>query len=91
MANIKSAEKRNRQAAKHTTLNRIVRGNSRTAIKRARKSLDDSAPESRDAVFAAMRALDQAASKGVIHENNAARRKSRLMKALNKLEAGSAA
>ena len=91
MANIKSAEKRNRQAAKRTTLNRIVRGNSRTAVKRARKSMEDGTPESREAVFAAMRALDQAASKGVIHENNAARRKSRLMKALNTLEADSAA
>lgn len=91
MANIKSAEKRNRQAAKRTTLNRVVRGNSRTALKKARKSIDDGAPESREAVLAAMRALDQAATKGVIHENNAARRKSRLMKALNKLEAARAA
>jgi small subunit ribosomal protein S20 len=91
MANIKSAEKRNRQAVKRTALNRVVRGNSRTALKKARKSLEDSAPETREAVLTAMRALDKAASKGVIHENNAARRKSRLMKALNKMEAASAA
>jgi small subunit ribosomal protein S20 len=91
MANIKSAEKRNRQAVKRTALNRVVRGNSRTALKKARKSLEDSAPETREAVLTAMRALDKAASKGVIHENNAARRKSRLMKALNKMEATSAA
>ncbi|MEZ4683946.1 MAG: 30S ribosomal protein S20 [Caldilineaceae bacterium] len=87
MANIKSAEKRNRQAAKRTSLNRIVRGSSRTAIKKARKAIDDSAPERREAVLAAMQALDKAASKGVIHKNNAARRKSRLMKALNKSDA----
>lgn len=86
MANIKSAEKRNRQATKRTALNRVVRGNSRTAVKRARRALDTSAPESREAVLAALQALDKAASKGVIHQNNAARRKSRLMKALNKQE-----
>lgn len=91
MANIKSAEKRNRQAIKRTALNRVVRGNSRTVIKKARKSLEDGAPESREAVLIAIRALDQAATKGVIHKNNASRRKSRLMKALNKMEAASAA
>jgi small subunit ribosomal protein S20 len=90
MANIKSAEKRNRQAIKRTALNRVVRGNSRTAVKRARRALDTNATESREAVLAAMQALDKAASKGVIHQNNAARRKSRLMKALNKQEAAAA-
>jgi small subunit ribosomal protein S20 len=86
MANIKSAEKRNRQNSKRTTLNRIVRGNSRTTLKRARQSIAGDAPESREDVLVAMRALDKAASKGVLHKNNAARRKSRLMKALNKME-----
>lgn len=87
MANIKSAEKRNRQAAKRTARNRVVRGTSRTAVKRARTALNNESAESRAEVLNAMRALDRAASKGVIHKNNAARRKSRLMKALNKLEA----
>ncbi|MEZ4621759.1 MAG: 30S ribosomal protein S20 [Caldilineaceae bacterium] len=58
MANIKSAEKRNRQAAKRTSLNRIVRGSSRTAIKKARKAIDDSAPERRE-VLAAMQSFGQ--------------------------------
>ncbi|HRW04725.1 MAG: 30S ribosomal protein S20 [Caldilineaceae bacterium] len=87
MANIKSAEKRNRQAAKRTARNRVVRGTSRTAVKRARTALNNESAESRAEVLNAMRALDRAASKGVLHKNNAARRKSRLMKALNKLEA----
>ncbi len=87
MANIRSAQKRNRQNVKRAALNRVVRGNARTALKRARQSLDNDAPESREQVFVAMRALDKAASKGVLHPNNAARRKSRLMKALNKIEA----
>jgi len=87
MANIKSAEKRNRQLGKRTARNRVVRGASRTAIKRARTALAAEAPESREEVLNALSALDRAASKGVIHQNNAARRKSRLMKALNKMEA----
>ena len=87
MANIKSAEKRNRQVGKRTARNRVVRGASRTAVKRARTALTAESAESREEVLNAMRALDRAASKGVIHKNNAARRKSRLMKALNKMEA----
>lgn len=90
MANIKSAEKRNRQMVKRTARNRVVRGSSRTALKRARTALTTESTESREEVIIAMRALDRAASKGVIHKNNAARRKSRLMKALNKLEAAEA-
>jgi len=42
--------------------------------------------EAREAVHAAVSALDKAAQKGVIHKNKAARRKSRLMKQLNQLE-----
>lgn len=87
MANIKSAEKRHRQSQKRTINNRVVRGSARTATKKARQALDSSSPESPEAVVAAMSALDRAATKGVIHKNNAARRKSRLMKALNKLQA----
>ncbi len=87
MANIKSAEKRHRQSEKHTAANRVVRGSARTATKKARQAVDTSNPESREAVLAAMSALDRAATKGVIHKNNAARRKSRLMKALNKSQA----
>lgn len=90
MANIRSAQKRNRQTLKRTALNRVVRGNARTAIKRARQSVEEQAPESRENVLNAMQALDRAASKGIIHKNNAARRKSRLMKALNQMEAESA-
>lgn len=87
MANIKSAAKRNRQNVKRTALNRVVRGNARTALKRARHSMSANTPESREDVLVAMRALDKAASKGVLHKNNAARRKSRLMKALNAMGA----
>lgn len=87
MANIKSAEKRNRQAPKHAARNRILRSGARTAVKRARTALDSKDTNSAEAIQAAIQTLDRAATKGVIHKNNAARRKSRLMQALNKLNA----
>jgi small subunit ribosomal protein S20 len=87
MANIKSAEKRNRQAPKRTARNRIMRSGARTAVKKARTAIDNEAMDSVEAVKAAIQTLDRAATKGVIHKNNAARRKSRLMQALNKLNA----
>lgn len=84
MANIKSQIKRNKQNDKRRLRNRGVRGSARTAISRARAALQSNAPEpeTKEAVLAAVSALDKAAEKGVIHKNNAARRKSRLMKKL---------
>lgn len=87
MANIKSAEKRNRQAPRRAARNRILRSGARTAVKRARTALDSQDTNSAEAIQAAIQTLDRAATKGVIHKNNAARRKSRLMQALNKLNA----
>ncbi len=85
MANIKSAEKRNRQTPKRTARNRVLRSGARTAVKKARTAVDSGEAMSAEAVQAAISVLDRAATKGVIHKNNASRRKSRLMKALNKL------
>jgi small subunit ribosomal protein S20 len=82
MANIKSAEKRNRQRLKAEAQNRIVRGSARTAVKKARLAIAGGDPNAAEAVRLAERALDRAATKGVIHPNNASRRKSRLYKAL---------
>ena len=84
MANIKSAEKRNRQRIKREAANRIVRGSARTAIKKARVAIATGDPNAAELVRAAESALDRAASKGVLHANNASRRKSRLYLALNK-------
>lgn len=81
MANIKSQIKRNRQNDKRRLANRVSRGEARTAVKNARAAISTSAPESREELLQAISALDKAAEKGVIHKNNAARRKSRLMKA----------
>lgn len=87
MANIKSAIKRNRQNIKRRLRNRQYRGSARSFIKRARIAMEDGEKEmARTETLNAVRALDKAVSKGVIHKNNAARRKSRLMKSLTALE-----
>ena len=87
MANIKSAIKRNRQNKKRRLRNRIYRGEARTYIRDARSSIEEeNLEEARAATFKAISALDKAAAKGVLHKNNVARRKSRLMKHLVALE-----
>ena len=86
MANIKSQIKRNRQNDKHRLRNRVYRGTARIAVKNARTAIDAGVPESKAALMNAISTLDKAAEKGVLHKNNAARRKSRLMKAFAKME-----
>ena len=87
MAKLKSAIKANRQNQKRTLHNRIYRSGARTAVKKARTAVGADVDGAMESVQEAIRALDRAASKGVIHKNNAARRKSRLMKAFNKAQA----
>ena len=87
MANTKSAKKRIRQNEKRRIRNREVMSRTRTYLKRADKSIESGDyPASEEAVQKAISELDRAASKGVIHKNNAARRKSRLMARLNKMK-----
>jgi len=65
--------------------NRVYRSRARTYVKRARALIEAGhLEEAQDAVRAAASALDKAVQKGTIHQNNAARRKSRLMQMLNK-------
>ena len=81
MANIKSQIKRNRQNERHRERNKNVRTALKTASKKVRSATGDEAQSlARDA----SRALDQAASKGILHKRTAARRKSRLAKAANR-------
>lgn len=87
MANTKSSEKRNRQRLVREARNRIVRGSARTAIKKARIAIVAGDPSAAELVRLAERALDKAATKGVIHANNASRRKSRLYKELHRAAA----
>jgi small subunit ribosomal protein S20 len=84
MANHKSAIKRIRQNEKRREYNRTFRNRARTLVKKARIAQAAGDPQSAiEATRIAMRDLDMAASRGVIHPNNAARRKSRLMQHLN--------
>jgi small subunit ribosomal protein S20 len=90
MANHKSAIKRIRQNEKRRLHNRAYRNRARTFVKKARTTIAaGSIEEAVEATRAAIRDLDMAASRGIIHPNNAARRKSRLMKQLNALRAQS--
>jgi small subunit ribosomal protein S20 len=82
LANIKSQIKRNKQNEKRRLRNRNARGSARTAVSQARAAFAANSPETKEAVLKAISALDKAAGKGVIHKNNAARRKARLMKKL---------
>ena len=87
MANIRSAIKRNRQNEKRRLRNRVFRGAARTQIRKARLAISERDKEAATAeVKEAIRKLDKAAAKGVVHKNNAARRKSRLMKQLAAIE-----
>ena len=88
MANIKSAKKRARQNEKRRMRNRYYKTTARSYVKKARELIDaGQLDEAEVAVVAAARALDTAAGKGIIHKNNASRRKSRLMLHLNKAKA----
>jgi small subunit ribosomal protein S20 len=88
MANTKSAIKRIKVSAKKHQRNIAVKSATRTYVKKARAAIAQNAVEADEDVTAAISALDRAAKKGVIHRNNAARRKSRLVKRLNRAKAG---
>jgi small subunit ribosomal protein S20 len=86
LANIKSQIKRNKQNEKRRVRNRVTRGRTRTFVTKARTAIQGGDVEAaRAATLEAISELDRAAGKGVIHKNNAARRKSRLMKHLAEL------
>lgn len=84
MPNIKSAMKRAEQAQKRAAKNSSERKSVKTAMRRFREALGASSEEAIQATFRrAVSKLDQAAQKGLIHRNAAARKKSRLAKKLN--------
>ncbi len=85
MPNNASAKKRMRQEQKRRLHNRMVKSIVKTNVTKARQAIATGV-ESEAAVRAAVSELDRAAKKGVIHRNNAARRKSRLMKQLNAIK-----
>ena len=83
MANTKAAIKHIKTSERRHQRNQAVKSSARTYVKKARTAIARNPAESQDALQAAIAALDRAATKGVIHRNNAARRKSRLMKRYN--------
>jgi len=87
MPRIKSAIKRVKVTAKKRERNNRVRSQVRTAVRRFKRSLSDLSVDSLESLKAAVSRIDRAASKGVLHRNTAARKKSRLNKALHKVQA----
>ena len=82
MANTRSAEKQNRQAQKHRTRNAHVLSTLRTSVRKFREAAaSGDAAKTKTELSAAIREIAKAASKGVIHKAQAARRISRLSKA----------
>jgi small subunit ribosomal protein S20 len=84
MANIKSQIKRNRTNQIAAERNKATRTSLKTSTKKVRTAVAEGDAETAQALAAeASRALDKAASKGIVHKRTAARRKSRLVKAAN--------
>jgi small subunit ribosomal protein S20 len=81
MANIKSQKKRNITNAKRHERNKSVKAELKTRTKRVEATLGTD--DNDEAVRAATKRIDSAASKGIIHKNAAARKKSRMMKKVN--------
>jgi small subunit ribosomal protein S20 len=84
MANIKSQKKRILTNAKRQERNKAVRSQLKTRVKQADKAATEGAEDTDEAVRRAVKALDMAAAKGIIHKNQAANRKSKLMKRVAK-------
>jgi small subunit ribosomal protein S20 len=82
MANIKSQIKRNRQNEKANARNKAVRSELKTRTKHVDAAVEGG-EDVQEAARQAIKRIDQAAAKGVLHKNTAARRKSRLMKKVN--------
>ena len=86
MANIKSQEKRNRTNERRRLRNKSVKSSLHTAVRGFREAVEaGDKDKAGELLTATSRKLDKAASKGVIHKNQAANRKSALARALNKI------
>ena len=83
MANTKSARKRIRTNERRRVRNVMVRSELKTLVKKSVQATAGKAESSQEILAAALKSLDQAAAKGIIHKNQAARRKSRLVRRYN--------
>jgi small subunit ribosomal protein S20 len=84
MANYPSAIKRNRQAPKRRSRNRLILGGMRAAIKNARKALDGGEGDKETLFRQAVRAVDKAVTKGAVKRQTASRTVARLARAFHK-------
>jgi len=87
MPNIQSAKKRVKVIATKTLNNKAINSELKTDIKKANLAIDNKAEEKTEAVRVAMKRIDQASAKGILHKNTAARRKSALARKLNSINA----
>lgn len=83
MPNIKSAEKRVKVTERQRSANMSDRSKLKSFIKKALSSITAGKTEAKTDLIKAIKSIDEAANKGIIHKNQAARRKSRLTKKLN--------
>lgn len=83
MPNLSSAKKQMRVSARKRQVNRTAVSAARTSVRRSEDLISNGTKEAPEAVKETVSVLDRAVRKGVIHPNNAARRKSRLLKKLN--------
>jgi small subunit ribosomal protein S20 len=87
VANIRSQIKRNRQTVKRQARNKAVRSELRTRTKKANAAIAEDVTSADEDIRLAIKRIDKAAAKGVIHKNQAANRKARLMKRATKASA----
>ena len=86
MANVKSAKKRVKVIATKTLANKAVKSGLKTAIKKANLAIENGDDNRQELVRAAIKTIDQAKAKGVLHANTASRKKSSLARRLNAAE-----
>ena len=87
MPNIKSAKKRVKVIATKTLRNKAINTALKTDIKKANIALENKDANTAEAVKVAIRAIDKATAKGILHKNTAARKKSALARKLNAVNA----
>jgi small subunit ribosomal protein S20 len=87
VANIRSQIKRNRQNERRRLRNKSVRSELRTRTKRALQAATDQSPDAAELLRLAVKRIDKAAARGIIHKNQAANRKARLMRRVARLAA----
>lgn len=85
MPNIKSAKKRVKVIAAKTLQNKVVKSELKTVLKKADAAILNNDENKAEVVKLAIKKIDQAAAKGVLHKNNASRKKSSLALKLNKV------